>query len=330
MKRDRVLAFAHDGIVLTGPEVVSWYLDGVRTTVPFSGASVLAVLVSPEGDTVRCFANERARLAAESGLVDVEAVPWDASLTTDWQAFPTELEFEAELRAARASLLPAELGRYRALAREVAALTTEVGLRARPRDTELAIAARLVERVVAIGAEPTVVLVAGDARLGYRHPLPTGAELGQRALLVVGARRHGMVVSLTRWLDFGRAQREVDARIAEVEADVLDATRVGRSVGDVFRDLEGAYARHGFGADESRNHHQGGATGYFGRDPRATADREELVVENHAFAWNPSAPLTKVEDTVIATSAGIEVLTVDENWPTNLVRGRQRPAPLNP
>lgn len=326
MKRERVLAFAPDGVVLTSPEVVSWYLDGVRTTVPFSGASVLAVLVHPDGDLVRCFANEADRLADEWGVA-AEPVAWEGSLTAGWDA-PAEAEYAEQLRAARASLLPAELARYRELAREVAAAVTTVASGVRPRHTELAVAGRLAEQVVAIGAEPIVVLVAGASRLGYRHPLPTGAELGSRAMLVVGARRHGMIVNLTRWVSF--TPSAIDERIAAVEADVLDATRVGRATGAVFDDLVASYGRHGFDRDEWRNHHQGGATGYFGRDPRATSLVEDLVQENHAFAWNPSAFAAKAEDTVIATSAGIEILTVDPAWPTALVNGRPRPTPLTP
>jgi len=326
VKRERVLAFAPHGVVLTSPEVVSWYLDGVRTTVPFSGASVLAVLVSPHGDQVRCFVNEADRLRDEWG-VTAEPVAWHDPLTAGWDA-PGESAFESELRAARAALLPAELERYRALAREIAVAVTTVASAVRPRDTELAVAARLVEQVVAIGAEPIVVLVAGASRLGYRHPLPTGAELGARAMLVVGARRNGMIVNLTRWVSF--TPSGIDERIAAVEADVLDATRVGRATGAVFDDLVASYARHGFDRDEWRNHHQGGATGYFGRDPRAVSGLADVVQENHAFAWNPSAFGAKAEDTVIATSSGIEVLTVDPAWPTAAVNGRPRPLPLTP
>ena len=326
MKRDRVLAFAPNGVVLTSPEVVSWYLDGVRTTVPFSGASVLAVLVSPHGDEVRCYVNERDRLVDEWGL-SPQPVAWNAPLTAGWDA-PLEASFEAELRAARAALLPGELARYRLLAREVAAAVTTVACDVRPRDTELAVASRLTAAVVAMAAEPVVVLVAGAGRLGYRHPLPTGAELGAKAMLVVGARRNGMIVSLTRWVSF--TPSSIDVRIAAVEADVLDATRVGRPIGNVFDDLVASYARHGFDRDEWRNHHQGGATGYFGRDPRAVSALTDVVQENHAFAWNPSAFGAKAEDTVIATSAGIDVLTVDPAWPTTLVNGRPRPTPLTP
>jgi Xaa-Pro aminopeptidase len=44
-----------------------------------------------------------------------------------------------------------------------------------------------------------------------------------------------------------------------------------------------------------------------------------------ALAWNPSLPGAKIEDTVLTTDAGIEVLTADPAWPTVTVDGRARP-----
>ena len=51
----------------------------------------------------------------------------------------------------------------------------------------------------------------------------------------------------------------------------------------------------------------------------------DAVVPGHAFAWNPSAPGAKVEDTVLVTEAGVEVLTVDPAWPAVEFAGVRRP-----
>ena len=50
-----------------------------------------------------------------------------------------------------------------------------------------------------------------------------------------------------------------------------------------------------------------------------------VIEEATALAWNPSLPGAKIEDTVVTTSAGIELLTVDPAWPTVEVDGRLRP-----
>ena len=50
---------------------------------------------------------------------------------------------------------------------------------------------------------------------------------------------------------------------------------------------------------------------------------------DQAFAWNPTAPGAKVEDTVLVRADGIEVLTVDPRWPTTRVAGLDRPIELD-
>ena len=58
----------------------------------------------------------------------------------------------------------------------------------------------LVER----GADAVVLLVAGQGRLPHhRHPLPTVEPLGRLAMVVVCARRQGLIASLTRFVSFG-------------------------------------------------------------------------------------------------------------------------------
>ena len=115
----------------------------------------------------------------------------------------------------------------------------------------------------------------------------------------------------------------------EVEADVFAATRVGRPYADVFDDVRVAYARHGFGDDAWTRHHQGGPTGYAGRDPKLAPGATGVVAEDQAFAWNPWVPGAKLEDTILIRADGVEVLTHDPDWPTTDVRGLARPLPLS-
>jgi hypothetical protein len=52
---------------------------------------------------------------------------------------------------------------------------------------------------------------------------------------------------------------------------------------------------------------------------------ETPIESNTALAWNPSLPGSKIEDTVVTSEGGIEILTADPAWPTVSVAGRPRP-----
>ncbi|MUK01107.1 peptidase M24 [Vibrio cholerae] len=323
-----------ESLMLTSAESLSWYLDGARVAVPIGGAPVLGLRVDRTSETLYCLSNEAERMVAEElpAGMQIQLVPWSGELipAADDGTLPEHL-ITADLRAARASLLPEELARYRELCADLAKMATDVLEQAGPRSPERAIAAAAAGRIVAMGGEPLVVLVAGESRRHYRHPLPTESPVGAEVTLVLCARRRGMIANLTRRVRFRGTTPEAassEQRILEVEADILRATRVGRPFTQVFADVAAAYPAHGFAEDEWTRHHQGGPTGYLGRDPKLTPTTPGRFVEHQAFAWNPTAPGVKVEDTVLLTEVGLQVLTVDPRWPTLDVGGIDRPITL--
>lgn len=314
-------------LVLTSHEAVSWYLEGARTHVSLAGPPVLAVRVEAHGDVLFVADNEADRLIAEELLPEdaerVVRVPWwipPAVAAAEIAGVP-EADAAAQLRAARARMLPAERARYRSLGREAAEALTDVLAPVDPAETERAVAALIAAELIARGIDPLVVLVAGAQRGGFRHPLPTAGVLGERAMVVVCGRRGGLIANATRWVG-----APVDEEpLLGVERAFLDASAPGASLDDAFAAGTAAYARFGFDADEWQRHHQGGPTGYAGRDPRATASTTDLLVANQAFAWNPTAPGAKVEDTMLRTADGWEVLTADDRWPSVEYEGLRRP-----
>ncbi|MFJ4998188.1 M24 family metallopeptidase [Microbacterium sp. NPDC088619] len=314
-------------LVLTSHESVSWYLEGARTHVSLAGPPVLAVRVEAHGDVLFVADNEADRLIAEELLPEdaerVVRVPWwisPAVAAAEIAGVP-EADAAAQLRAARARMLPAERARYRSLGRETAEALTDVLAPVDPAQTERAVAALIAAELIARGIDPLVVLVAGAQRGGFRHPLPTAGVLGERAMVVVCGRRGGLIANATRWIG-----APVDEEpLLGVERAFLDASAPGARLDDAFAAGTAAYARFGFDADEWQRHHQGGPTGYAGRDPRATASTSDLLVANQAFAWNPTAPGAKVEDTMLRTADGWEVLTTDDRWPSVEYEGLRRP-----
>jgi Xaa-Pro aminopeptidase len=343
IKRQRVLdildARGLDSVLLTSHATVGWYLDGGRIHVGLAADPIVNVLVTRDGDHAVTFNNEADRLRAEElpDGVQLHSVPWYGSLTDvpSWlgQAVQpaSEADLTRELRNARRALLPGESARYAALCRTAAEALTDELLIATPATTERAVAAGVAARIVAAGADPLVLLCSGASRGGFRHPLPTDAPLGRRAMVVVCARRDGMIANVTRWVRFDAptaAELDAEARIAAVEADVFAATRPGARLDGILSTFRSSYAAHGFGADQWQLHHQGGPAGYAGRDPRVTPQTDDEVVLSQAFTWNPSAPGAKIEDTVLLTGQGIRPLSVDPRWPVVEVAGVPRPVPL--
>lgn len=342
VKRQRVMDIldrtGHDAILLSSNTAMTWYLGGSRLHISLAGDPIATLLVDREQDHLVTFNNEADRLMREELPPDVvvHPVPWHGPMDEVARRLSPvqplkEAEVQRELREARQSLLPLEAQQYARLNREVAQAMTDVLSAARPHTSEREVTAELAARVIQLGAEPLVLLCNGRKRSAFRHPLPTTTALGPRAMAVVCARRKGMVANVTRWVSFGgstREERDAEARIAAVEADIFAATVPGARLDGIFDVIRASYDNHGFGPDQWRLHHQGGPAGYAGRDPRVTASTDDEVVLNQAFTWNPSGPGVKIEDTVLLTGDGIRVLSVDERWPTVEVNGLMRPIPL--
>jgi len=100
-----------------------------------------------------------------------------------------------------------------------------------------------------------------------------------------------------------------------VDVAVNFSTQPGKTLGEMFKVIEGAYTDNGFRGEQAF-HHQGGSTGYAGREVFAVPDSNVRVLENQAFAWNPSITGVKSEDTILCTKDGIEwITTMSADWP---------------
>lgn len=239
---------------------------------------------------------------------------------------------EGQLAPCRYELTASEADRYRILGRDAGvAMRTAIGT-IRPGDPELHIAERLRHELATGRMASIVTLVAADDRISrYRHPVPTNNAWRNTLLLVTCARRHGLIVSLSRMVSVGEPSSERVEKTqaaAYVNACLLDRTRPGVTGAELYQCAAEAYQKMGRG-DEIDRHHQGGAAGYRPREWVAHPYSSETVRDNQAFAWNPSITGTKVEETCIVGEAGVEIISASPDFPqiTTIVNGREYHSP---
>jgi len=323
-----------DGVLLKRNENIAWLTGGaveLRVLTP-NETGVASLLVTAEGGRYYLTtANEAPRLHDEEfGALDFEPVifPWYANdtdqraleLARDQVASDTPIPgfAPARLYPLRASLQETEIERFRWLGAQTADAVTAVLKQLKPGQTEYEMEAEVAAALLSRGILPSVYLMAADERiLRYKHAVARGKKIDKYAMINLCARKWGLTLSITRFAHFGSLPSELEERFhaaAQVNAALLDASRVGATSAELFRVAKDAYAAQGFPGDEQL-HHQGGATGYWEREWIATPEGAETVVNNQAFAWNPSVRGGKVEDTVLLRDGQIELLTPTPELP---------------
>lgn len=301
----------------------SWAtVGGEAHVVAATEAAVAGLLVTRDDAVVLAPVNEAPRLRDEelAGLdLEVRELPWhdQAAMTDEAKRIAgsrpvDDGALETALMPMRCVLSDLEVERMRWLAVRVVSAVAAGLAAVKPGASEFDIAAAALHELTVEGARAPVLLVAADDRIPrYRHPLPTDRRVTHRAMVVLVAERWGLHAALTRFAELREPDAELAGRIRKadaVHAAMLDATRPGRTLGDVLAAAQAAYADAGH-PDEWQLHHQGGIIGYQGRERIATPGDATPMREGMAFAWNPSIAGAKAEETVLLGPGGLEVLT---------------------
>jgi len=223
-----------------------------------------------------------------------------------------------ELSELRYSLTEFELERYRRLGGEVAQIVSNICQDFKRGISENEVAARVVKGLREAGIYTVSLLVAADERISkYCHPQPTNKEANNRLMISLAAERGGLVVSLTRMVAFKSLSYQLSEQLEDllkIESIYLNGTQAGQEVNELFNKAVAKYQELGYEEAWEFDDH-GGALGYKVRDYLATTDCEKEIQANQPFAWTPTLPGLKLEDTVIATESGPEIITSDDDWP---------------
>ena len=314
-----------DAVVLRRPENFAWYTGGADNRVDHAQSiGVADIVVTRNGEYVVTNNIEAPRMREEQvpGWEVVEYRWYDgprdlvaklaggAAIGAD-AADPSEVDVAGLVAPLRYRLDVDAVDGYGMVGADTMAAVDAACAALTPAMSETEAAGAVAAACRGAGLFPSALMVGGAQRIPrHRHPIPAGAPLGARAMVVVCAERGGLYANLTRFVHFEPPDEELSAKLEACQrilARMREATRPGRTLGDVFDDCRTFYAEAGF-PDGWRDHHQGGLTGYRSREAIATPGGALTIAAGQAFAWNPSLPGAKAEETFVLTADGPELI----------------------
>jgi antitoxin VapB len=345
-KTERLLRMLKDenlgGVLLNSQHNFAWLTAGKNNGVDLSQANgVSSLLIRNDGkrfliankiEMPRMLAEEVSEKDFEPIEFEWEAdkingsfVPETAHKLLNGNPLATDIFYnsnfcvvEGSIVKCRYQLTENEIERFRKLGKDAGKVLGEIFTKIELGQTEKEIANIVRFELGKFGINSVVTLVAADKRIkNFRHPIPTENVWKKTLMIVVCAKRDGLIASLSRIFSVGNFSDDVRKRtdaVAKVHAQIMHASRVDATGKKIFEVIKSAYSDVGFQSEETK-HHQGGAAGYKTRDWVAHSDSNEQVHLNQAFAFNPSIAGTKSEETFLVTENGIEVITASPDFP---------------
>ena len=233
--------------------------------------------------------------------------------------FPNTVMLAEEIARLRYSLTSEELDRYRWLGERVSLALEKTMIDTKRGEKESEVVGRLCNELWKDRIDPITLMAAADDRIfKFRHPIPTERRIEKYLMVSVNARKWGLIVSLTRFVYFGKLPEELREKYEAnvfIDCTLMAHTHPGVPAREVLQKGIEAYREKGY-PEEWKLHHQGGSIGYTGRDYRVNFKTPDIIQENQAFTWNPSITGTKSEDTILAISKGPEMITRPILYPT--------------
>ena len=189
----------------------------------------------------------------------------------------------------------------------------------RPGMSEAELAAEIDYRMRKLGAEkPSFdTIVAAGVRSALPHAHPTRAAIGRGVLLIdMGAFENGYASDMTRTFFVGaasRRERQLYRAVLEAQLAAIDAVRPGVAASAVDRAARQVLKGHGL--DKAFMHSTGHGLGLEIHEPPRLGKKEKTKLEvGMAITIEPGAYVegvggVRIEDTVVVTASGCEILT---------------------
>jgi len=343
IKKERMRSFmkerGYEAVVIGAQANFSWISCGGTSHVITSTDMGEAILVITETEQI-CIANTmdaRRIMEQELGGLDFELV------SLKWNETPRDAYAAGLIKGKKAlsdfpvggaecdmrkfykmhyPLTGPEIGRYRVLGREAEEVLWDVARQIRPGmtggDVETLLICEYARRKISV---PVMIIGVDEDVSNYRHPIPWEKEIKTSVMLVLGVKRNGLNVPITRMVQFGDVpgdmRKKFDA-VCTIAADTILGCKEGVRFKDISMRQKELYRRLGY-ADEWEKHFVGGLTGYVVSDGALCFDDDEAMTEGMTFNWYVTITGVNTEDTMITTKDGYELFTANGLWPARKV-----------
>jgi Xaa-Pro aminopeptidase len=266
------------------------------------------------------------RIAFEAAHLTVARYNWLRSTINRQQPAIDLVATEHLVERARVRKDDYEIATLREAARRLSTVAREVAGEVRRGRTERAVAAAIDWRIREAGFERSAfdTIVASGPHAALPHARPTERTIAEGDLVVLdfGGVYDSYCVDLTRTVVVGKADsrvREVYDAVREARNRAVGAVAPGRSRFDIDAAARDLLASRGLG--EAFGHGTGHGLGIeVHEDPRITRRRRDIDADDEAvapgmiFTIEPGAYLpgwggVRIEDDVLVTDSGVEVLT---------------------
>jgi Xaa-Pro aminopeptidase len=266
------------------------------------------------------------RIGFEGAHLTVSRHQWLMTALARDTASKTLVASEGIIEGARAVKDVYEVGVLREAARRLSAVTREVfgevRVGRREQEVALAIDSRIRQAGFSKPAFDTIVAGGPNAALPHAHPGERKLTEGDLVVLDFGGVYDSYCVDLTRTVAIApvsQRTRDVYDAVREAHDRAIAAVRPGRSRFDIDNAARDTLARHGLG--EAFGHGTGHGLGIeVHEDPKIVRRRPDVDTQTEevepgmVFTIEPGVYLpawggVRIEDDVLVTSDGVEVLT---------------------
>ena len=208
---------------------------------------------------------EAPRMAAEENLeaqgYEIRSFPWyeerEAAAVAEIVGagalgsdvpFPNAAVLTEEIARLRYSLTADEVLRYRWLGERVSTALEKTMIATVRGEKESEVVGRLCNELWKDRIDPITLMSAADARISrFRHCIPMENKVERILMVSVNARKGGLIVSLTRFVHFGKIPPELQERYAAnvwIDCTFMAATQPGVPAAEVLQEGDRGVPRH--------------------------------------------------------------------------------------